>query len=611
MSVFQPVSGKRQVVIKSLRWLLLLVCSVALLPLLNSCATFSEGLTGAVQSFDRGDFKSAEALIKSSLSPTGQDRLLYHLELGVVKHLDGDYLASNELLSKAEDIAQKLQTVSVTGQLGVLMSNPRQGPYRGADHEKVLINYYKALNFLGLAQQSEGRDQRLDNLEGARIEARRMLIRLKDIRYQKGDYSDIKTKDEEKSTFASILGVLSGLSNSLDEDKLAYRDDAFAHYLIGLTFEMNREFDNARISYESAAKSYEQGYQEQYRLEPGMASQAWMDTLRMMRLSGNFESEWPRLAEQKLNDEQRRELDQQIADYDSSAEVILIEHKGRVPEAKEVSIDLRASKISRSLMLNPDCHNRSDACAWFYNLYADKGLFKVGVGILDGVLEPEFFSPYTKTVWLGPVWGAFSDLGMNGILGGWMRVTAPYYAPVKKLPESSLTVNGKTLALLEAASPAQLAVQQAMLSADEELKASIARTVVKQMLVKTVSGVVEKSDKDKGPLLGLAVGVLGSIAAAATEAAETRSWILLPQDIRLRRVRLAAGESELTLASRFTNRGTETIQRRVNLKAGEMLLWQARSMPGAVQPAGKAQRQLPVQTGPEQTGSEQNNSGQR
>src|SRR5690606_38391729 len=102
----------------------------ALLPviLLAGCATYGAGVTGAIQDVQKGDYAASEAKFQKALNPSGNDRLLYHMELAVVKHLEGDFAASNVLLDKAERIAEDLETTSITGSVVTLMSNPRQGP---------------------------------------------------------------------------------------------------------------------------------------------------------------------------------------------------------------------------------------------------------------------------------------------------------------------------------------------------------------------------------------------------------------------------------------------------------------------------------------------------
>jgi len=271
--------------------------------LISGCATYGPGVQQALTQVQQGDLAGSEASLKQALKPQGNDALLYHLELGVVKHLQGDYVASNQLLNKAEQIAEGLETTSVTDTLAVMMSNPRQGPYGGADFEKMFINYYKAMNYFGIAQNATQRNARLDALDGARVESRRLIIRLHDLNSRKGTYAEQKDKDQQ--TFTKLLKIFEKLQGNLvDMDQLQYRDDAMAHYLTGISFEMNGEYDDARISYQKAAKSYEEGFVKQFRLDKSMTSQAWFDVVRMMRKLGD-KNDAARLARRKLSKKQR------------------------------------------------------------------------------------------------------------------------------------------------------------------------------------------------------------------------------------------------------------------------------------------------------------------
>src|SRR5690606_39285239 len=75
--------------------------------ILSGCATYGASLTGAIEDLQKGDYVASEAKLQQALKPTGGDRLLHYLELGVVKHLQGDFAASNALLETAGQIAER------------------------------------------------------------------------------------------------------------------------------------------------------------------------------------------------------------------------------------------------------------------------------------------------------------------------------------------------------------------------------------------------------------------------------------------------------------------------------------------------------------------------
>ena len=539
-----------------------------LLLTLSGCATYSASLQTVFADLKKGQYQASEDQLKQVLSPSGADRLLYYLELGVIRHLNADYAASNQAFEQAERISEQLETTSIMNQTLAMFSNARQADYAGMRHEKLLINYFKALNYLGVAEQATSRKSKLDALEGARVEARRMIIKLNDLNDQLGNYDERNQKSD--STYDKIINLLSTIEGDvLDEDKLIYRDDALAHYLSAVSFEMNGEYDNARISYQKAAESYEGGYAEQFRLGSDITSQAWLDVARMMKLTGGFGEQLASIRKDKLDAEQRLQLDSASQE---DAQLLVVEHKGFAPPLHELNIQLWADPRTRSLKMQP-LNGGYDALAWFYLLYADKGVFNVFTAYMDASKGRPVLTPFVKTIYLGPLWSALEDIGLDKAIGGFLRVTVPYYKPPAKLGRSELTLTsaqGSQRQLLEkAASPSLMAIQQKLLTSSAEIRQSLAGAAVKALSVNSLA-----SSADSSGLLSLAGGLLTRL----TEASETRSWQLLPADIRIRRLSLPAGEYQLALNSALETGVTENHQTSITLKPGEIRLWQVRSM---------------------------------
>jgi len=551
-----------------------------LLVLQAGCATYGAGVNGAIADARDGKYEESAAKIEKALSPSGNDRLLYNLELGMVRHLEGQYQQSNELLESAERIAEDLETKRVTEGLAVMMTNPRMGPYGGAEFERVLINYYKSLNYLALADQSVTRNERLDNLEAAAVEARRIIIKLNDINSRKGDYQEKKDKDER--TFSKLMDVFNLLiGNLIKADDWKYRDDAMAHYLAGVSFEMNGEYDDARISYQKAANAYENGYTKQYFLDPQMTAQAWFDVVRMMRRAGGYENEWRALAEKKLSNEQRADLDNWGPD---KAQVIVLEDKGLVPQRKEMNLELSVNPHIRSLTLKPYLiGNDRDELAWFYVLYADKSLYSLVTAYLNitrDTMEPIFF---TKTVPLGPLWDVAEDIGLVSAIGSSLRVTVPYYGRLQHEGPSTLDIGNEQLPMIKASSPGMMAVQEQLVNAGADIQEALARSAFKALTAQAAtnalmgSGNKNGDDNSGGQAL---FAFAGKLLMQLTDAAETRNWLLLPNDIRLRRIELEPGEHQLELLSDRLNAGQQVHHTDVNLQAGEIHLWRVRTFDG-------------------------------
>jgi hypothetical protein len=549
-----------------------LVFLFVLIAQLSGCATYGSGVDKALQAAQKGQYLEAEQSMATALTPTGVDRLLYHMELAVLKHLQGQYLESNQLLETAEKIAEDLEVTSVSNSLAAFMTNPRNGDYSGADFEKVFINYYKTLNYMAISNGAATRNARLDAIESARIESRRLGIRLNALNSDKGTYAEQKEIDDQ--VFSQVLDVFSSLrGNLIDHDSLEYRDDAMAHYLTGITYETNGEYDNARISYQKAATSYEQGYSEQFDLGSDMTSQAWFDTVRMMRLAGGYNNEWPRLATKKLSTSQRK----QLVDYDDKSQLVVIEHVGIVPQRKEMNIQLSADAGNRSLILRPyysTLKSHREKLAWFYLVYADKSLANLIVHYRNQDFMNFILNDFQKTIYLAGAWNAMAELGIIDAIGTGLRITVPYYSPPKNKPGASFAqVAGKKYPMKLAASPANMGLNEQLLNAHEDIRLALTRGVFKALTANKTAALAGKE------LSGLLAAV-GKVASQLSDAAETRNWLMLPYEVRITRIPLDAGSYDIEMSSEVLKGKPFVIQnQQVILQENDIQVVQVRSMP--------------------------------
>ncbi len=538
----------------------------------SGCATYGSGVEKALQSAQKGQYLEAEQSISKALTPTGADRLLYFMELGVLNHLQGKYQESNQLLEKAERIAEDLEVTSVSNSFAAFMTNPRNGDYAGADFEKVFINYYKTLNYMALSNGAASRNARLDAIESARIESRRLGIRLNALNSDKGTYAE--QKDEDEQIFSQILDVFDTLSgNIIDHDKLEYRDDAMAHYLTGVTYEANGEYDNARISYQKSAKSYEEGYSEQFDLGSKMTSQAWFDTVRMMRKAGGYNSEWPRLAKKKLSNQQRK----QLAEYDDKSQVVLIEHVGIVPQRKEMNVQLTADPNNRSLVLRPyysSAKGHREKLAWFYLVYADKSLFNLMIHYKNSDFVNFILNDFQKTIYLAGAWDVVAELGLLNAISTGLRITVPYYSPPKDVPGSSYAlIEGQKYPLKPASNPATMGLNEQLLNANEDIKLALTRGVFKALTA-------QKAAELAGGQFGGILAAVGQVASQLTDAAETRNWLMLPYEVRITRIPLDAGSYDIEVKSEvIKGKPVVSQNQQIILQEEELQVVQLRSMP--------------------------------
>lgn len=519
-----------------LRWMTVIIALS-----LVGCATYGDQQQDALQAVKQGDYTTAEERFANALQDRAREELLYYLEIGMVRHLAGDFAGSNSFLQRADDLRDALSVSAYGAQFRNFMTSPALGTYPGMPYEFAYVNYFKALNYLGLAQQTgESRW-----LESARVEARRLEIILNEFAANEGDYLDAATEDDDKAS--GFLGILRQLNGQyLDPTSLIYRDDAWARFLAGITYENMREWDSARVAYQAAANAYELGYAEQYQLPEEATRLAWTATVRMMRTGGGWNDEWPRLvAEKGLREEDTRPL------APDEALVLVIEHVGLIPPVGELNLYLTKRNASRSLNIEPvvsgDRTQQLEQLTWFTLHYADTGLIdllaRYQAGGVWSVLEDPLRS---KQVQLGPLWDIADELGLLAGIGDFgVRVSVPYYPPAYDPPRDTLLRVGEVNkgVLHAVANIEQLARQERLRLAQEEMMAALLRETIKNAASANVSRAVSANDDG----LGLVFSLLGRVATTATARAETRHWATLPAWTRATAVRVPATETALAL----------------------------------------------------------------
>lgn len=172
---------------------------------LLGCSNYQEVALDGAKMVDKRQFKSALLHYDDKLKDSRLDRLLYLLDTGTILHFDSQHEASNRNFMEAEVLIQQLDRISITEETASMLSNDEAKPYKGEDHEKIMISVYIIMNFLALQQW-----------ESAQIEVRKIQEKLEVLRRNEGQ---------------------------------KYTEDPFASYLSGLVFEAQGQFDSAYIDY--------------------------------------------------------------------------------------------------------------------------------------------------------------------------------------------------------------------------------------------------------------------------------------------------------------------------------------------------------------------------
>lgn len=266
---------------------------------LSSCATWYQRSQQFQASVTAGDFGQAQKIIeKSKKESKGKNRFLYFANAGWLNRMTGDADTSNYWLNQADLYVEDYQK-NLGAEALALVTNPNVKPYAPEDPEKVMVNFYKALNFA-----EEG------NMEAALVEARRVNIRLQE------------------------------LNDKYKKKKNRYSNDAFAHLLMGLLYEASNDHNNAFIAYRNALEVYDSLYTPQFGIKAPL--QLKQDLLRSAWLNG-FNDELQHL-EKKLNTSYEH---QPLGD---NGQVVFIWENGFGPVKDEWSINFSVIRGSGGMV---------------------------------------------------------------------------------------------------------------------------------------------------------------------------------------------------------------------------------------------------------------------
>lgn len=259
-----------------LRFPLLLFCV-----LLAACANKSlRRVEKFAKPLQRGDYLASIENVRSNFSLYGEtNRVLWHVDLGILHHYAGQFDSSIVHFAAAETELDKLHERSLTNEAVAVLTNDNNRPYRSRPYERILIKQFQMLNYL---------------LQG--------------------------------KTDAALVEVRSGyllLDLLFSESDTRYHESGMFHYLAALAWEQGGEMDNAAISLYKSLRAYKNspgGIPAQVR------EYAWFKLNKMERASDL----------QKLGIEAPKDNDliNQLEEKDS--EVILLVYAGRGPTLDEL-----------------------------------------------------------------------------------------------------------------------------------------------------------------------------------------------------------------------------------------------------------------------------------
>lgn len=257
-----------------------------LLTQLVSCATYYQMNSDFQTEFQRGNIEQAlKVLDNKKKAEKGKNRFLFFADKAIVCNMLGKYELSNEYFTQADLYIEDFNK-NYGYEILAIFTNPMVKPYQAENYENVMIQYYKAKNYMALG-----------NYDAALVEAKRLNEKLLKI-------SDIQKKNT------------------------TYKRDAFGHLLMGLIYDANKDDNNAFIAYRNAYNIYVEDYAKDYKVNA--PEQLKKDLLRTAATTGLWD---------EVNYYEKQWNTKYIPAEKTNNDAVIFWHNGLIPVKAEWSIN--------------------------------------------------------------------------------------------------------------------------------------------------------------------------------------------------------------------------------------------------------------------------------
>ncbi len=221
-----------------------------LLLFLPACGTSLKHYKSIDKSLHSGDYNQPIKVLKKARekgSYEKKDRVLYYLELGMANHYAGNYKKSIEQLDEAEHAMQELFTKSISNIGKSLLTNDNELPYRGEPYEDIYINFFKALNYAHLGDQS-----------AAKVEIRKVYEKLSNMERkferQASSYQEAVSTGDLVNPKAKK--ALKDRASNLETANLNFHNSALGRYMGYSMYMSEQDWDDARIDMKKIKEAF-------------------------------------------------------------------------------------------------------------------------------------------------------------------------------------------------------------------------------------------------------------------------------------------------------------------------------------------------------------------
>ncbi len=226
--------------------------------LATGCQTYQEQ-NKVIQYWNQGNLTNAvvEATKKADENANNKDAVIWRLEQGAALRANGQYEDSNQAFQKAQekmdDYAQKAK-VRLGQETGALLSNQAELDYEGRAYDGIMLNTYRALNYLALGQPENARPELIRAYQRQQEAVQDNAKRIEKVQAEAAKNKDsaaIQRAQDDPRLQAQIQDASTNLN---DLKPYAAYVNPFTVYLDGLFF-MTDATDNSDL--ERAHKSFQ------------------------------------------------------------------------------------------------------------------------------------------------------------------------------------------------------------------------------------------------------------------------------------------------------------------------------------------------------------------
>ena len=141
-------------------WVVSVVCVAGWF--IAGCASYTAQTQKVSQCWNMGNFQAAAIQITQEADKRGnsKDAIIWRLEQGAVLRAAERFEESNQAFDKAEELIDKYEEaakMSVSREALATVTNLTTLPYEGFAYDKIMMNTYKALNYLQMGDSEKAR----------------------------------------------------------------------------------------------------------------------------------------------------------------------------------------------------------------------------------------------------------------------------------------------------------------------------------------------------------------------------------------------------------------------------------------------------------------------